>query len=267
MEEDLGPGDLTSELLVPPEQEGAAWIVARQDLVIAGFPLVEMVLRRAGTGLRLQCMVAEGAVAAPGTRLARISGSVLQLLRIERVMLNFLQRCCGVATLTRRFVECCSGSAAVLDTRKTLPGWRAIDKYAVQAGGGRNHRMGLFDGIMIKDNHIAAAGGIGNALRIIKARAPHLVRCEVEADTLAQVREAVAGGADVILLDNMTDEQIQDAVTIIGGRCLVEVSGGIGMERLPRLATLGVDMISAGAITHQAQAVDIGLDYESGELP
>jgi nicotinate-nucleotide pyrophosphorylase (carboxylating) len=262
--EDIGRGDLTTELTVPPELRATAVILAKQDGVLAGGPLVDRIF--AAVGAR-QATVAhhvdDGAAFAAGARLISIEARAADLLVAERTTLNFVQRLSGVATLTRRFVDAVAGTRArIVDTRKTTPGMRALEKYAVRAGGGHNHRLGLDDGILIKDNHLIAAGGIGAAVAAARRGAPHTVRVQVECATLDQVDEALAAGVDAILLDNMSVEQLTAAVRRIGGRAVVEASGGVALSSVRDIAATGVDLISVGALTHSAPAIDLSMKIE-----
>jgi nicotinate-nucleotide pyrophosphorylase (carboxylating) len=212
-------------------------------------------------GISFDEVVADGARVSEGTVVARLEGATRSVLTAERVALNFLQRMSGIATLTAEYVEAISGTKArILDTRKTAPGLRLLDKYAVRAGGGSNHRIGLFDGVLIKDNHLRAAGGVGEAVRRARAAAQHLVKIEVEVQTLEEVEEAIQAGADVILLDNMGVDEVAAAVRIVAGRCEIEVSGGVDMSTVRALAECGVDYISVGKLTHSAPALDLSLE-------
>lgn len=266
LEEDTGRGDLTTWLTVPAGLEGHAEIVAKEQGVLAGLPLARKIFDRLGaTEVTVRAHLAEGETLLPGSVVATFQGPVSYLLTGERVVLNFLQHLSGVATLTRRYVEAISGTGArILDTRKTRPGLRLLEKYAVRVGGGRNHRLGLDDGVLIKDNHIIAAGGLRAAVERARAGAPHVVRIEVECDTLSAVEEALTAGADTILLDNMSVEQIAQAVRSIGGRALVEASGGISLQTVRATAETGVDLISVGALTHSAPALDLSMRIEVG---
>lgn len=259
--EDLGAGDVTTRVTVPPSTFAEAEIVARVEGVAAGFPVAAEVFRCiAGDRVRFRACFAEGARFSPGATVARISGPAADLLAGERVALNFLQRLCGIATSTARFVEAVAGTRArIVDTRKTTPGLRALEKYAVRVGGGNNHRFGLGDGILIKDNHIAAAGGLAVAVERARRLAPHTLRVQVECRTLAEVAEALTAGADAILLDNMPLPQLREAVRLVGGKALLEASGGVSLETVRAVAEAGVDLISVGALTHSAPAVDLSL--------
>lgn len=266
LEEDIGSGDVTTLCTVPAERALTATIIARQPGVIAGLEAAAAVFRAVDATLHIELLVADGAAVTPDAQVARIKGSARSILTAERTALNFLGHLSGIATLTARCVAAIAGTrAAIIDTRKTTPGLRALEKYAVRVGGGRNHRFALDDGILIKDNHIAAAGGIGPAIAGARRGAPHLLKIEVECETLEQVGEALAAGADVILLDNMSIGQQREAVALIrqhDARTLIEASGSIGTnpERLAAVAATGVDFISLGALTHSAPNLDLSLE-------
>lgn len=266
LREDVGDGDATTLATVPADLTASALMVAREPLVVSGLILAQMTFREISPKCVCHEPAADGTRAPAGTTLLQIEGPARALLTGERVALNFVQRLCGVATLTARYVEAIAGTRAViLDTRKTTPGWRALEKYAVACGGGRNHRFGLHDMIMIKDNHLAALRGAKpNPIAAAVARArrhyPKL-RVEVEADTLEQAEQAAAAGADIVLLDNMAPEELRAAVQRIGSRCQTEASGGISLNGIRAVAETGVDFISIGALTHSAPASDIGLDF------
>jgi len=261
LREDVGRGDVTTATTVPASARGSARVVSREACVVAGLPLLERVFAPLG-GVRVHAGKArDGAAVARGEVLARIEGSLTVILAGERLALNLLQRLSGVATATRRFVDAVAGTGvAILDTRKTTPGLRLLEKYAVRMGGGRNHRFGLDDGILIKDNHVAVCGSVRDAVGRARANAPHGLRIEVECDRLAQVREALAAGADAVLLDNMGPGEVRTAVGLIAGQALVEVSGGIDLESVRAYAEAGPDVISIGRLTHSAPAVDISLE-------
>ena len=260
LEEDLGTGDVTTQALIPPDLMGEAHIRAKQDLVVAGLPLAARVFRQVDSNLIFEPQVEEGAQAAAGTVLARLSGPVAAILTGERTALNFLQRLSGVATFTRQMVSLIAGAkAALVDTRKTTPGWRALEKYAVRLGGASNHRAGLYDGVLIKNNHLTAAGSITQAVKQARQEAHHLLKIEVEVTDLAGLEEALAAGADVILLDNMDEAAMAQAVKITAGRARLEASGSMSAARLPKVAATGVNLISMGALTHSAPAADIHL--------
>jgi nicotinate-nucleotide pyrophosphorylase (carboxylating) len=254
-----------STALLPSGAQGTASLVAREPLVVAGLPLLELILRVYDGGVTVASKVADGASLRPGDVLATLSGSVSTLLRAERVMLNFLQMLSGVATETARYVDALGlTSTRLLDTRKTTPGYRLLEKYAVGCGGGWNHRYGLYDRVMLKDNHLAVSGAEGESLESLCARAkscyPDLV-IEVEVDAMEQIPPLLEAGADVIMLDNFDDTALREAVALIGDRAATEASGGITIKRLPRIADLGLDFISTGATVHQSTWKDIGLDW------
>jgi nicotinate-nucleotide pyrophosphorylase (carboxylating) len=260
--EDVGPGDVTTEALVPEGALARARIEQKAPGVISGLHAAESVFRRVDPELRWHGHAAEGEWREGGL-VAEVAGSTAAILRGERVALNFLGRLSGVATLTARYVRAVEGTGArILDTRKTTPGLRALEKQAVAAGGGVNHRFGLFDAILAKENHIAAAGGIGPAVRrALDAAAPGMV-VEIECETLDEVREAVEAGAPRILLDNMTRDELREAVAIAGGRAELEASGGVTLESVRAIAETGVDFVSVGALTHSAPALDLSLLVE-----
>ncbi len=265
LEEDAGRGDVTTSACIPPEARGAAVFAARRACVLSGLPLVEEVYRQVDPAVVVERVARDGDRLAEGVVAARVHGPSASLLIGERVALNFVQRASGVATLTRAYVDALApGSRTrIADTRKTTPGLRAVERYAVRCGGGHNHREDLSSAVLIKDNHIAAAGGVAQAIERCRAVAPHTSRIECEVDSLAQLRVALEARADVVMLDNFDDALVQEALAIVAGRALVEVSGGITLERITRLSSFGVDVISAGALTHSAPAVDIGLDWEA----
>jgi nicotinate-nucleotide pyrophosphorylase (carboxylating) len=265
LEEDAALGDLTSRLLFPDAQRSRAVIEAREDLVVCGTALAQAVFARVDARVRSRMLVADGAALRRGDRVLEVAGPTISLLTAERVALNFLQRLSGVATRTRRFVDAVSGTGVrVVDTRKTLPGWRALEREAVRCGGGANHRSSLGEHVLIKDNHLAAAGSLREAVRRCREGAPHLAKIEVEVETMAQVREACAARAEVILLDNFTPAQVRRAVEVIAGRALVEVSGGVRLENVREYALPGVSVISVGSLTHSAAAVDLSLEFVRG---
>jgi len=261
--EDLGAGDVTTEATVPAATTASARLVAREAGVIAGLPLAAEVFRRVDERLVFAAGVADGDSVAPGAVVAEISGPARGILTGERLALNFLQHLSGIATRTRRFVDLVAGTQArILDTRKTVPGLRVLAKYAVRMGGGENHRQGLFDGVLIKDNHLAAAGGVLPAVECARAAAPAGMKVEVEVETLAQTREALAAGADILLLDNMSPALLREAVALCQGKALTEASGGVTEETVAAIAATGVDFISVGALTHSVRALDLALDFD-----
>ncbi len=263
LDEDLGAaGDVTSNALVPPDAPGTGELVAKEQLVLAGLDAFARVFHHVDPEVRVDFLRQDGEEIKPKVVAARVTGRLRSLLAAERTALNLVQRMAGIATLTQQAMTAVRGSKLkVLDTRKTPPGMRALAKEAVRLGGAANHRFGLFDGILIKDNHIAAVGGsIKEALRRARAHAPRLVKIEIEVTTLKQLAEAIEGGADVVMLDNMDDGLIRKAVELTAGRIPLEVSGGVTLERLPRLAKLGVDFVSMGSLTHSARAMDLSLE-------
>lgn len=266
LEEDLGRGDITTDSCVPPEVIGRCTFRARHALVACGLDLLREVFRVIDPSVRVLDVVSDGTRVVRGGVMARVEGSAASILKGERVALNFLQRLSGTATMTRNFVDALTpGSPTrIVDTRKTTPGLRALERHAVRAGGGLNHREDLGAAVLIKDNHIAAAGGITQAITRCKARAPHTTRIECEVDSLAQLEEALTAGADIVLLDNFGDAMVAQAITINRKRALLEASGGITIERVAKLSELGVDVISVGALTHSAPSADIGLDWDEG---
>jgi nicotinate-nucleotide pyrophosphorylase (carboxylating) len=260
LEEDAGLGDLTSRAVFPAGHVSRAHIGTDHDLVICGLDVAARVFSRVDPGLKVKALARDGDRIKKGRRVLSISGPTIALLTAERTALNFIQRLSGIATLSRRFADAVAGTGVrVVDTRKTTPAFRALEKYAVRCGGCHNHRSSLGEHVLIKDNHIAAAGSLARAVARAKEAAPHLSRVEVEATTLAEVREALRAGADVILLDNMRPSQIQAAVAVIGGAALVEVSGGVRLETIRDFAIAGVDVISVGALTHSAPAAGLSL--------
>lgn len=260
--EDVGTGDATTLATVCPAATGQAFVVSRASGVVAGLPLIQLVYARVDHRVQVTFCVEDGAQIYPGLQVARLEGPAAALLTGERVALNLVQHLSGIATRTADFVDRVAGTGArIVDTRKTVPGLRALAKYAVRAGGGTNHRFGLYDGILIKDNHIIAAGGIAPAVERARSRASHLLKIEVETDRLDQVHEALAAGADVILLDNMDLATMRQAVELCRGRARTEASGGITEETVRAIAEAGVDLISVGALTHSVRALDLGLDW------
>jgi len=262
--EDLGTGDVTSEAVIPADAKDQAVIEARQTLVVCGLPVAEAVFREVDPQLRFGAGHAEGERVRAGQILATLEGATRSILAAERTALNFLGRLCGVATRTARYVEAVAGTPArIVDTRKTLPGWRVLDKYAVAVGGGLNHRMGLFDAVLVKDNHIAAAGGVAEATRAARAgAAPHL-HVQVEVESLAEAMSAAEAGADSLLLDNRTPGEIQRIVEALDGRLPLEASGGVTLESVRAIAETGVQRISVGALTHSVAAADVALEMHS----
>ncbi|SFG84175.1 nicotinate-nucleotide pyrophosphorylase [carboxylating] [Desulfotomaculum arcticum] len=259
--EDLGRGDVTSSATIPPELTVEGYFICKSPGVVAGLPYVQTAFRLIDPLVRLEVLLKEGAVVADGDVIAKVVGNARSILASERVALNFLQHLSGIATTTAAAVEAARPYHAVItDTRKTTPGLRMAEKYAVTVGGGKNHRLGLDDGILIKDNHIKAAGGIKNAIDMARRKAGHLLKIEIETETLAEVREAVECGADVILLDNMSLDELRASVKLVAGRALTEASGGITPAMVADIAATGVDIISLGWITHSALPLDISLE-------
>ena len=266
--EDIGRGDITSEAIFAPDETGSARLVAREHMVAAGAGIVAARVFSAQSAL-IETIdpVADGTRVKPGDVMLTVSGPVIDLLKAERVALNLLQRLCGIATLTNDFVERVKDyPVRICDTRKTTPGLRMLEKYAVTAGGGKNHRFNLTDGILVKDNHIAACGSIGKAVERVRAQVPHTIRVEVETDTLEQVRECLDCGVDIIMLDNMSHEMMSNAVRLIDGKAIVEASGGVNLDTVEAAARAGVDIISIGALTHSSPSCDIGMDWNPGGL-
>ena len=264
LEEDLGAGDVTTEACVPPEARAVAHGVARKEVVACGAAVAARVFAQLDAELSFIAHVAEGERVPAGTRLWTVSGPARAILVGERVALNLVQRMCGIATATRRYVDALppGSKTRITDTRKTTPGLRHLEPYAVRRGGGHNHRNDLGSAVLIKDNHIVAAGGVAVAIGRARARAPHTSKIECEVDSLEQLDEALAAGADIVLLDNMGTDTVEEAVRRTRGRALLEASGGITLERVADLARAGVDAISVGALTHSTPAADIGLDFE-----
>jgi nicotinate-nucleotide pyrophosphorylase (carboxylating) len=261
--EDIGAGDITTALCIPVDARASAALVAKSPGVIAGLEIAACAFRLLDPDALWNPEVADGfAVHQCPQRLGTITGNARALLTAERVALNFLQHLSGIATMTARYVEAVKGTnARIVDTRKTTPGLRALEKYAVRVGGGFNHRLGLYDCVLIKDNHILAAGSITQAVAQVKRSLSHTMKLEVETDTLAQVEEALSAGADIILLDNMNHEDLRRAVRIIAGRAITEASGGLTLDKVAAVAAAGVDILSVGALTHSAPALDISLDF------
>ncbi len=263
LDEDLGlSGDITSEATVPADAVARAVIAARKPGVSAGVDVAAAAFAALDAGVSFTAEMPDGSALRPGDVVARIEGPARSILAAERVALNFMGRMSGIATMTRRYVDAIAGTSAhIVCTRKTTPGLRAFEKYAVRAGGGMNHRFGLFDAVLIKDNHVAAAGGVAAAVGMAKARAGHMVKVEVEVDTLDQLDEALAAGAEIVLLDNMGPDVLREAVSRARGRAVTEASGGISLETVRAVAEAGVDLISVGALTHSAPVLDLGLDF------
>ncbi len=259
--EDIGTGDITTEATVSTTQKGIGVIVVEDDGVIAGLPVVERVFQKIDPSLEFRKFVADSDRVRKMTPIAEVRGSVKPILTGERTALNFLQRLSGTATMTAQFVELAEKyDVQITDTRKSTAGWRAVQKYAVSMGGGNNHRFGLFDGILIKDNHIIAAGSVSRAVKKAKFTAPHTMKIEVEVETPDQVEEAMSEGADILLLDNMPVELMRTTVEKVAGRVLIEASGNVTIDKVDAVAATGVDLISVGALTHSAIPLDMSLD-------
>ena len=262
--EDMPSGDITSESVIPAGSRSEAYFLAKEDGVLAGLPVASRVFQKLDPSIIFIERFREGAAFHQSDRLARVKGPTIALLKGERTALNFLQRLCGVATITRRFVEAVAGTKArILDTRKTTPGLRLLEKYAVRTAGATNHRVSLSDMVLIKDNHLRRVGSVSEAVRRARAAARPGMRVEVEAADLLQVREALAAKADMIMLDNMSIETMRQAVGLAAGRVPLEASGNMTLDRVRAVAETGVDFISVGALTHSAKAIDISLDFVS----
>lgn len=259
LEEDLASGDITTTATVPEDAYAVAEAIAKEPLVLSGGEVYARCFYAVDPGCRVEQLVCDGQKVEAGTVLFRVEGKARSLLAAERTALNFLQRLSGIATLTSRFVEAAGGRIRVCDTRKTTPGLRALERRAVADGGGRNHRDNLGSAVLIKDNHIAAAGSISQAVEAARTHAPHTSKIEVEVTTLLEVEEALDARADILLLDNFDDDATKQAVALIAGRAFVELSGNMTLERVPRVAALGADAVSIGALTHSAPASDISL--------
>jgi nicotinate-nucleotide pyrophosphorylase (carboxylating) len=263
--EDLGPtGDITTQATVPQDARAYGIIAARKPGVIAGMQLVKAAFQALDPAVAVEVIVTDGGRVAAGDEIARVSGNARALLGAERVAMNFLGHLSGIATLTQRYVEAVAGThARIIDTRKTTPLLRAFEKLAVRAGGGLNHRFGLFDAILIKDNHIVAAGGVGPALERARAQAGHTVKIEVEVTTLQELAQALVHNPDAVLLDNMPPPMLRTAVAEVAGRAVTEASGGVTIETVREIAATGVDLISVGALTHSAPNLDVGFDFKT----
>ncbi|MFS0556999.1 carboxylating nicotinate-nucleotide diphosphorylase [Brevibacillus sp. 179-C9.3 HS] len=264
LQEDVGFGDVTTMSTIPQSEQGIGILYAKEAGIVAGLPIAEQVFATVDSTLVFVAKVEEGARVEVGQQIAEVSGSVRSILSGERLALNLMQRLSGIATKTSEYAAAVAGTKArVVDTRKTTPGLRALEKYAVRVGGGYNHRFALYDAVMIKDNHIKGAGGIAQAVAAARAVIPHTMTVEVEAETFEQVQEALAAGADTIMLDNMSLDQMVEAVQFIDGRAIVEASGGVSLETIGDIAKTGVDIISVGALTHSVKAFDISLDLNT----
>lgn len=263
LREDMRSGDITTSALIPSGATARARMVFRETGVVCGLDVARLAFQTLDANVVIDMPFGDGAAVEPGQAVLCVSGSAAAILTAERVALNFMQRLSGIATLTRHFVDAVAGTeASIVDTRKTTPGLRLLEKYAVRSGGGSNHRFALDDLILIKDNHVALCGGIANAVARARSYAGHAVKIEVECDTLEQVGEAVAAQADIILLDNMAPEKLREAVGIIDGRAIAEASGGVNLATVRAIAQSGVNLISVGALTHSVRSLDIGLDID-----
>ena len=261
LEEDLGAGDITTSATVDPSTKGEARLLAKEEIILAGIEIFSRVFYRLDPEIAVEYTYHDGDMVPSGREIGTVKGSMGGILSGERTALNFLQHLSGIATLTRLYVEKTNpAKVRIVDTRKTTPGLRVLEKYAVRIGGGFNHRFGLFDGILIKDNHIVAAGSISKAVEKISENAPHTLRIEVEVEDVDGLEEAINAGADAVLLDNMSLGEMRNAVSIAGGRVILEASGGVTLESIEEIAKTGVDMISVGALTHSARSVDISLE-------
>ncbi len=263
--EDLGlVGDVTTNATVPADAQSTALLKARAPGFVSGLALARAAFHALDPALAFTVTKPDGSIVANGDTIAEISGSARAILSAERVALNFMGRMSGIATLTARYVAAVAGTrAAIVDTRKTTPGLRAFEKYAVRCGGGRNHRIGLFDAVLIKDNHIIAAGGLERAIKAARDNAGHILKIEVEVDTLEQLERVLQHRVDAVLLDNMSPETLKKAVTMVAGRSLTEASGGVNLDSVRDIAETGVDLISVGALTHSAPVLDLGLDFQA----
>ncbi len=263
LQEDIGHGDVTTLATVEKGSSARAQLVAKEDFVLAGIDVAQQVFHLLDPSVAFEKLIEDGQQVSRGEVLAWLKGDAAVLLQGERVALNLLQRMCGVATLTAQFVKAVEGTAAtIVDTRKTTPGLRILEKYSVRMGGGTNHRTSLYDGVLIKENHIAAAGGIATAIRRARTQVPHTLKIEVETQTLDEVGEALEAGVDIILLDNMALETMREAVRLIDGRALAEASGGVNLKTVRGIAETGVDLISVGALTHSYRAMDISMLFQ-----
>jgi nicotinate-nucleotide pyrophosphorylase (carboxylating) len=267
LEEDIGSGDITTAALIPEDSVSSASLAAKSSFVLAGLPFAKRTFELVDRRLKFRVLKKDGSHVKAGMVVATIKGSTSSLLTAERTALNILQRLSGIATLTNEYLKAVKGlRTGIADTRKTAPGLRFFDKYAVKTGKGTNHRFGLFDGVLIKDNHIATAGGVARAVKLARGKAHHLLKIEVEVKNLKEVREAVSAGADIIMLDNMQPDRIKKAVDIIRRNApsiTIEASGNVSLENVRKIAETGVDLISIGALTHSAPAADISLKFKS----
>lgn len=263
LNEDVGTGDITTETTIPADKTASGRFIAKEDMIICGIDVAELVFRTVDASISFNANFKDGDKVCKGDVIATVNGNARNVLTAERTSLNLMQRLTGIATRTHEAVKCVEGTKAkITDTRKTTPGLRVLEKYAVRAGGGTNHRFNLADGILIKDNHIAVSGGIKNAVANARKAAPHTLKIEVEVEKKEQLAEALEAGADIIMLDNMSNELMSECVKIIDGRALVEASGNMGDKDLYEVAKTGVDIISIGALTHTVRAADISLKFK-----
>ena len=263
IEEDIGHGDITTESIIGSHVTSTAQLITKEEIVLAGLEIFSQIFFIIDNSIKIENHCKDGDLLGSGNILSNISGQARSLLVSERVALNFLQRLSGIATITRKYVEAVKGyNVSIVDTRKTTPGWRILEKYAVRVGGGKNHRHDLGDGVLIKDNHIISAGGIARAVEMARRYSHHLLKIEIEIENLDQIEEALKSEVDVILLDNMTPEMLQEGVKKIDGRALIEASGGISLESVVDVARTGVNLISVGKLTHSAPSVDIHLEFD-----
>ena len=262
LNEDVGTGDITTETTIPADKKAFGRFIAKENMVICGLDVAELVFHKVDEAIEFKANCSDGELVEKGFVIAEVSGNARNVLTGERTALNLMQRMTGVATRTNEAVKCVEGTKAkITDTRKTTPGLRVLEKYAVRVGGGSNHRFNLADGILIKDNHIAVSGGIVNAVKNARAAAPHTIKIEVEVENKEQLMQALEAGADIIMLDNMTNEEMTECVKIVDGRAMVEASGNMGDKDLSAVAKTGVDIISIGALTHSVKAADISLKF------
>jgi nicotinate-nucleotide pyrophosphorylase (carboxylating) len=267
IQEDIGPGDVTSEAILDREAKGEAFIIARQELVCSGLEIVPIVFEKVGQGVSCRFLASEGQKVKAGSVIAEIKGPMRVLMTGERTALNFLQRMSGIATLSRDYADRAADQVVILDSRKTVPGWRWLDKKAVRAGGCSNHRMGLYDGILIKDNHVAACGGIEKAVRLARENGPEKLDIEVEVGDLRELEKAIESGADIVMLDNFTPQEVAEAIKLNAGRVRLEVSGRINLDNMKNYLAAGVfDYISVGELTHSAQAADIAMEVRGTDI-
>lgn len=261
LQEDIGRGDVTTETVVDPSREGEASVFGREPFIVSGSRVFQKVFRFVDPHVRVSSFCSDGDYVEKNKEVFTIRGRLQSLLKAERTALNFLQRLCGIATLTGKMCAAVAGtSCRILDTRKTTPLWRDLEKEAVRHGGGTNHRFGLYDGVLIKDNHIKASGSIGEAIRRARSSAPHTLKIEVEVENLEELEEAIEAGADIVMLDNFSIDDIRRAVEQARGRCLLEVSGGVSLETVGEIAKTGVNFISCGALTHSARSIDLSME-------